>query len=117
MDQRARHNRFEKLAASDVVQQEREKLNPSLPDWQRFDYESSTFSEPKRGGIDTIAWGKNFGVRYFETQDGQTLYPTPAPSAWLYLLVALFPFLGFFIPWGAVRAIGWVLAGFIQVPR
>ena len=114
LEQRARHNRFEHLAASDVVQQEREKLNPSLPDWQRFDYELSTYSEPNRGGIKTIAWGKDFGVRYLETEDGQTLYLTPAPSAWLYLLVALFPVLGFFIPWGALRAIGWVGAGFVK---
>jgi hypothetical protein len=114
LDQRACHNRFEQLAASDVVRQEREKLNPSLPDWQRVDIEPFTYSGPNRGGIKTIAWGKNFGVRYFETEDGQTLYPTPAPAAWEYLLVALFPFLGFFIPWGAIRAIGWVGAGFIQ---
>jgi hypothetical protein len=112
--QRAQHNKFEQLAASDVVRQEREKLNPSLPDWQRFDYESSTYSGPNRGGIKTIAWGKNFGVRYFETEDGQTLYPTPAPSAWLYILVALLPVLGFFLPWGAIRAVGWVVAGFVQ---
>lgn len=47
-------------------------------------------------------------------EDGQTLYPTPAPSAWLYLLIALFPVLGFFVPWGAIRAVVWVVAGFIK---
>jgi len=112
--QRARHNKFEQLAASDVVQQEREKMNPSLPDWQRVEIEPFTFSGPNRGGIKTIAWGKNFGVRYLETQDGQTLYPTPAPAAWQYLFIVLVPILGFFIPWGAIRAIGWVAAGFFQ---
>jgi hypothetical protein len=68
------------------------------------------------GEIKTINWtkGKDYGVESIVTDDGQTLYPTPAPAPWLYLLIALFPVFGFFIPWGAVRAIGWVGAGFVQ---
>jgi len=65
------------------------------------------------GEIKTITWTKTYMIESIETQDGQTLYPTPAPSAWLYLLIALLPVLGFFIPWGAIRAIGWVGTGFI----
>ena len=42
------------------------------------------------------------------------LYPTPSPSAWLYFSIVLFPVLGFFIPWGALHAIGWVGSGFSQ---
>ena len=68
-------------------------------------------------GIKAIHWTKSLGVESIETEDGQTLYPTPVPSAWLYLLVALFPILGFFIPWGAIRAIGWVGAGFVASPK
>ena len=73
-------------------------------------------SEVNTGDVKTINWspGKDYRVESIETQDGQTLYPTPAPSAWTYLLLALFPILGFFIPWGTIRAIGWVGAGFIQ---
>ena len=48
-----------------------------------------------------------------QTPSGQRFYPTPAPSAWSYLLIAILPILGFFIPWGAVRAVGWVVAGFV----
>ena len=48
-----------------------------------------------------------------KTPDGQTLYSTPAPGGWSYAGVILLPLLGFFIPWGVVRAIGWVGAGFI----
>lgn len=70
-------------------------------------------SEIEKAGVKSIQWTKQRGVESIETQDGQTLYPIPAPSAWLYLLVPLFPVLGFFIPWGAVRAIGWVGAGFV----
>jgi hypothetical protein len=72
-----------------------------------------TPSELNNGGIKTVHF-ENREIASIETQDGQTLYLTPAPSAWLYLSVALFPFLGFFIPWGVVRAIGWVVAGFVQ---
>jgi hypothetical protein len=71
-------------------------------------------STVNQGGINAIHWTKDLGVESIETEDGQTLYPTPVPFAWEYLLVALFPVLGFFIPWGVVRAIGWVIAGFSQ---
>jgi len=67
-----------------------------------------------RDGITIIHWTKDYGVESIETEDGQTLYPIPAPSAWAYLLIAAFPILGFFIPWGAVRAVRWVGVGFIS---
>jgi hypothetical protein len=73
-----------------------------------------------RNGIKTIFWDKDHvwndasGIYSIETDDGQTLYPTPAPAAWEYLLVVLFPLAGFVIPWGVVRAIGWVLSGFAE---
>ena len=35
-------------------------------------------------------------------------------AAWEYFCVPLCPILGFLIPWGAVRAIGWVGAGFTK---
>jgi hypothetical protein len=70
-----------------------------------------------KGGIKTVNWNHDYGIDSIEMEDGQTIYPTPAPSAWLYSLIALFPILGFFIPWGAVRAIGWVGAGFAASPK
>ena len=75
-----------------------------------------TPSELNNGGIKTVHF-ENREIASIETLDGQTIYPTPAPSAWLYLLAALFPLLGFLIPWGAVRAIGWVGAGFVAVAK
>jgi len=204
LDQRARHNKFEQLAGSDVVQQER-KLLPlkgglskqdiqdllrirstltsgdpriekidSLVDLGRFQYVAlpdgnygqfpadakdseivaaiatefpqakpwliyqsvgkrirapdfipdaadkwgkyavETETEVNEGGIKAIQWDKNYQVESIEKQDGQTLYPTPEPNRWLYFLIALTPILGFFIPCGAVRAIGWVVTGFVQ---
>jgi hypothetical protein len=145
LNQRARHNKFEQLAASDVVKHERKcrlagilsgcsdlpadfivkdsktgvvldwsKARPITPeaDWKIWEVgEPSTVN---KGGIKNINWSADYGIESILTEDGQTLYPTPAPAAWEYLLIALFPILGFFIPWGAVRAIGWVGAGFVQ---
>lgn len=71
------------------------------------------FSQVNQGGITTINWGHDYEVASIETVDGDTLSPTPAPAAWEYLLVVLFPVAGFVIPWGVVRAIGWVGAGFV----
>jgi hypothetical protein len=74
-------------------------------------------TDVNEGGIKAIHWDKNGGIESIETTDGQTLYPTPAPAAWEYLLVALLPIGGFFIPWGVVRAIGWVVVGFTTSPQ
>jgi hypothetical protein len=73
---------------------------------------SGCSTEVDGGGIKTIHWTKDLRAKSIWTQDRTWLYPTAAPAAREYLLVALFPILGFFIPWGAVRAIGWVGAGF-----
>jgi len=112
LDQRARHNKFEQLADSGVSQKERKnqvgwvsidpKTGERIPWNQQVD----------KGGIKTIHWTDANEIGSIETEDGQTLYPTPTPAAWEYLLVALFPIFGFFVPWGAIRAIGWVGAGF-----
>ncbi len=138
--QRARHNRFEQLANSDVVKEQRKTLQSPdpfagiakpIPQHGRAklsDAQPLPQIDPKtgeregwewpstvdKGGIKAIRWAENYGVESIETEEGETLYSTPAPSAWLYLLIAFFPLLGFFIPWGAVRAIGWVGAGFVK---
>jgi hypothetical protein len=70
-------------------------------------------STVNRGGIKAIHWTKDLGVGSIETESA-FVYREPAPSAWMYLLIALFPVFGFFIPWGLVRSIGWVGAGFAE---
>jgi hypothetical protein len=69
--------------------------------------------EVNKNGIKAIHWAKDLEVDLIETEDGQTLHPTPQPSASTYLVIAPLIIIGFFIPWGAIRAIGWVGAGFI----
>jgi hypothetical protein len=65
-----------------------------------------------RNGIETIRWSKALEVDLLYMTDGQVLYAVPAPNLWLYLLVAVLPLIGFVLPWGLVRAVGWVGAGF-----
>ena len=63
--------------------------------------------EDIRNQDDWRIWG-------IKTPDGRTVYPVSAPGAGSYFLIVILPFLGFFIPWGVVRAIGWVVIGFAQ---
>ena len=99
---------FAKLSAQE---QEMVIADAGMPSFARLT------PEVNKGGIKTIEWGEGFSVGSIQTDNGQTVYPTPAPSAWLYLWVALFPLFGFFIPWGAIRVIGWVGAGFVASPK
>jgi hypothetical protein len=69
-------------------------------------------STVNKEGIKAINWSRALGVESIETEDGQILYPTPAPNRWLYLFAAILPLLGFVLPWGLIRAVGWVGAGF-----
>jgi hypothetical protein len=118
LNQRVRHDRFEQLAASDIVRQERQKLKMDLPRLTNPTVTDSSGWEsgvyPIATGIKTIHWGKDYGVYSIETEDGLTFFPTPTPAAYNYLLIVLWPCLGFFIPWGAIRAIGWVGAGLMK---
>lgn len=81
-----------------------------------MEYVTPPASEINVGEIKAINWtmGKDYGVESIVTKDGQTIYQEPSPSAWTYFLIGLYPILGFFILWGAIRAIGWVSAGFVK---
>jgi hypothetical protein len=81
-----------------------------IDDENALDY---TPSELNSGAIKTVHF-ENREIASIETQNGQTLHPTSAPAAWMYSLIVFFPVFGFFIPWGAIRAIGWVVAGFVK---
>lgn len=114
LNQREWHNRFERLASADEVKKLRASLGkPSIdsPGW------NVAAVEVHEQGIKAVHLTGNYGIESIETEDGQTLYPTAAPSAWANLLVAIFPVLGFLIPWSSVHAIRWVVAGFAEKSR
>lgn len=129
LDQWAIHKRFQQLAASPVAQEARRSLEVACADRhadsQCGDQKYVPMSEVNSGGITTIYWGKreslggvNYQAEWIKTDDGGNLFSsTPSPSAWEFVKIALLPVCGFLIPWCAVRAIGWVGAGFIQSPK
>lgn len=138
MEAQSRHNAFELLANSDVVRRERKSWEgaklplgavPSSSEVEQ-NTEEKPPDEPKGwevvsalntgqaiefnpDHIKTIHWMKDLSVESLDTVDGKTVYPVPLPSRWLYLLAAILPVLGFVLPWGLVRAVGWVGAGFL----
>jgi hypothetical protein len=86
-------------SGSAVVRHEQLTKGP----WEEF-----PLSVVDRGEISVVRWNADLGIASIETRDGQILYPTPSPAWWTYPPIVLFPILGFFIPWGAVRASGWI---------
>jgi hypothetical protein len=51
-------------------------------------------------------------VTSIETADGQTVYRVDPPGIWRYLPALGFPFLGFLLPWGLLKTLTWIGAGF-----
>jgi hypothetical protein len=47
-----------------------------------------------------------------ETEDGNTVHRTDPPPLWTYLLAPVFLVLGFFVPWGTLKVLTWIGAGF-----
>ena len=121
-EQFASHTRFEQLAVSPAAQNALRSLKvvcaQAPSDKQCGDEQYVPMSEINSGGIKTIYWSKDYRAELIQTDDGENLIATsPLPPAWEYLLVAILPILGFFIPWGAVRALSWVGAGFLKTSR
>jgi hypothetical protein len=96
---------WQEAAADSEAMKAWQQGNPA--DWQDV-------SEVNKGGVKTIVWTKDHAVYSIETEEGEILRPTAPPTMWKYLLGASFPVLVFFIPWGLLRAIGWVGAGFFD---
>lgn len=82
------------------INREPELPKPSVADSTADALQASSW-EPTEKESDWHAWG-------ITTPDGETLDPTPEPSPFAYLLVLVLPVAGFVVPWGSVRAIGWV---------
>ena len=118
MLQREDYQRFEHLANSQTVIQARKSEQAPGP-WIKYAILAwknggTVRADVNSGGVKRVYWGSDYAVVSIETPDGETLYPTPPPGAWSYVLIAILPLLGLFIPSGAVRGLGWVGSGFAQ---
>lgn len=111
LEQRASYAKFEQLANSDVVNLKRKDClsDDPPPGYAKL---ASQLQE-NTAGIKIIYWADDCKVVMIETDDWDWLSPELAPGGWEYLLIGLLPILGFFIPWVAVCAIGWVGTGFV----
>jgi len=69
-------------------------------------------------GIDSldasVQWPRHLEVERIDTYGGDTFQPTKTPSVWSYLLVVIFPVLGFWVPWSVVRGVEWAFLGFAK---
>jgi hypothetical protein len=122
--QRAEYLRWTQLANSDAVKQtilaakasDEQATGGTAPSDEFDEYKKNHTAPPAPWATECqnlICWNRDYAVVSIETKDGLTHYPVHAPGVWSYAAVVAFPLLGFFIPWGAVRAIGWVAAGFV----
>jgi len=113
LDQKRFHDRFEELAASGVVQQEERNCLNSPAGSERLDVKMP----PNGSGIKTISLRDDCKVGTIET-GSEFLFEDLTPNlVSTCLLASTFPILGFLVPWGLVRVIGWVGAGFVQSSR
>ncbi len=110
LEERENYAKFERLAASDLVQQERRNCISDHP--QPGYAKAGSELQLNNVGIKAINWTDDCRVSNLLTDAGEWLYPEMAPRLWESCLIILLPVVGFFIPWGIVRVIGWVLAGF-----
>ena len=66
--------------------------------------------------ISTIRIDKNGQVTSFVKTDGSQIFRPEAITIWPYFSLALWPILGFLIPWGGFRFLTWIISGFLDPP-
>ena len=114
---KTRRDRFEQFATLDAVKHLSKDHQQKKDDPLDANIRSVM---PGCCGIKEIVWDRDHvwndggGIYSIETLGGETLQPWSAPSAWEYLFATVMPIIGFIIPWGLIRAIGWVMTGFVQ---
>jgi len=71
----------------------------------------------KDKSIRRIHFDETGRIDRIEKWNGETAYKTAAPSLGSYLIVPVFPLIGFLVPWGTIKTITWVVAGFFADTR
>jgi len=109
--QRARYKAFSSLVNSPEVKSNPPSFFGGNP---VFDKE-----HPSKLGIRVIQYdnsqdGKPAQVAAFEMEDGTFLYKGEGPTVLSYLLPFAFPIIGFLVPWGVIKLLVWVGAGFAK---
>jgi len=67
-------------------------------------------------GIYQIRTDTKGAIDSFTMEDGRAVTKTEAPSWLWYLLYPIIVAAGFFLPWGTVRLLTWIVSGFVGSP-
>ena len=65
------------------------------------------------GGINSVTIDGGL-VSTIELSTGESVQRTASPALYAYFQPLLYPLLGFFLPWGAIRALTWIGVGFFE---
>ncbi|MBZ5675535.1 MAG: hypothetical protein LAP61_14945 [Acidobacteriia bacterium] len=65
-------------------------------------------------GIKEVVIDKAGSVSSIELLTGESIQRIEAPTLRAYLALLLYPVLGFFAPWGFIRLLAWIGAGFLS---
>lgn len=89
------------------------------PGYSANDIVANPFYGPtmNKSGIENVRWAKDGKIESIETTDGALYFPESPPSVWKYLFILMFPVFGFLAPWGFVRSLVWVGAGFFEASK
>ena len=68
----------------------------------------------KSNGIDNIQFSGNGQIYEIHFDGGSQISDIIPPSDWDYFYLVLFPPIGFFIPWGILKTITWIVMGFVK---
>lgn len=136
--QRERHSRFETLLNSPAVQRDICFLTKDLSNAQdqttlskvyeqfhdgqnMFNAVAATSGDAdgwivNAGGVSRIYFDKKEQVTSIQDSEHNTFYSDPNPSILSYIVILVWPIIGFLIPWGVVKGFSWIVAGFSHRP-
>lgn len=120
---RSASNRFESLATSQAVENERRDLWDAMQkDW----FTQNAPPEERKNlarmetkgripGVDGFTVEPSAGeIVSIELSTGESVPRVNPPAVQAYLLPFLYPLFGFLLPWAAIRVLAWVGGGFFQ---
>jgi len=119
---RTAHNRFELLVASPVIQKDRKELMDAIQkDWFARNAppderkRMASLEEKGVGGVERFTVEPSTGaITSIELSTGESIQRTDPPTLLAYMALPLYPLIGFMVPWGAIRLLTWIGAGFFS---
>ncbi len=82
------------------------------PPPQKLRAGESPVVQVNRDGIQEVTFNAT-GVSAIQLSTGESVLKTEPPALWAFAVLFLYPVIGFLAPWGSLRVLTWVGAGFI----